>query len=85
MAKGDAELVRKLKALVYEHGNEATSDSELLGEVRELLAPPNGPVCTYCGHPVVFQLNGRVWYHVKTGKPHPCIEPNLPGSWNFEH
>lgn len=83
MAKGDAELVRKIKELVYSHTT--APDSELLGEIRELLSPPGGPVCPDCGHPLTFELPGRIWYHTKTGLQEPHVRPWLEGSRNYSN
>lgn len=87
MAKGDAALLRELKAIVNALPRRGGDQEKLaaIGRMRILILEPSVNIrpCPQCGHPLdISPSEGST--HVETGYRFPCIQPPLPGSWNAE-
>lgn len=85
MAKGDAELLRELKAIINGLPRRGGDREKLaaIGKMRMLVLEPSANIrpCPRCGHPIDIGPLER-GTHVESGYRSPCIVPSLPGSWN---
>ncbi|MGH3703026.1 MAG: hypothetical protein ACRDT9_00215 [Agromyces sp.] len=82
MAKGDAAVLRELKAIINALPRRGGDREKLaaIGKMRVLILEPGPAVipCPACGHPIDTREAGT---HIEHGYRSPHIEPPLPGSW----